>query len=134
MPGAISNIGPVQGLESEKKGELYQKSSSTTNYEISKKVISQKDNNYTNIKRITAAVTFDSSVLKDIQNKIDKYALKSYEAIHGDCPNLGDISKIDQTDIPSRGDRITIYTPKIEKITPAKTITPINIFTFSAIP
>ncbi|WP_048327823.1 DNA cytosine methyltransferase [Streptococcus dysgalactiae] len=33
--------------------------------------------------------------------EIDKYALKSYEAIHGDCPNLGDISKIETTDIPN---------------------------------
>lgn len=32
--------------------------------------------------------------------EIDKYALKSYEAIHCDCPNLGDISKIETTDIP----------------------------------
>ena len=32
--------------------------------------------------------------------EIDKCALKSYEAIHGDCPNLGDISKIDPNDIP----------------------------------
>ena len=32
--------------------------------------------------------------------EIDKYALESYEAIHGDCPNLGDISKIDPNDIP----------------------------------
>ena len=32
--------------------------------------------------------------------EIDKFALKSYEAIHGECPNLGDISKIDIKDIP----------------------------------
>ena len=32
--------------------------------------------------------------------EIDKYALKSYEAIHGDCPNLGDISKIDPNTVP----------------------------------
>lgn len=32
--------------------------------------------------------------------EIDKFALKSYEAIHGECPNLGDISKIDVKDIP----------------------------------
>ncbi len=31
---------------------------------------------------------------------IDKFALKSYEAIHGDCPNLGDISQIETSDIP----------------------------------
>ena len=32
--------------------------------------------------------------------EMDKYALASYEAIHGDCPNLGDISKIDPNTIP----------------------------------
>ena len=32
--------------------------------------------------------------------EIDKYALASYDAIHGDCPNLGDISKIDPNTIP----------------------------------
>lgn len=32
--------------------------------------------------------------------EIDKYALKSYEAIHGDCPNVGDISKLNVEDIP----------------------------------
>lgn len=40
-----------------------------TNYEISRKFVSQKDYNYTNVKRVTAAVTFDSSILKDIPNK-----------------------------------------------------------------
>lgn len=32
--------------------------------------------------------------------EIDKFALKSYEAIHGDCPNFGDISKINANDLP----------------------------------
>ncbi|HSQ90534.1 DNA cytosine methyltransferase [Romboutsia sp.] len=33
--------------------------------------------------------------------EIDKFALKSYEAIHGDCPNFGDISKINPNDLPN---------------------------------
>lgn len=33
-------------------------------------------------------------------SEIDKYALKSYQAIHGDCPNYGDISKINPKDLP----------------------------------
>ncbi len=60
VPGAISNIGPVQGLESQKKGETYQKSSTTTNYEISKKVVNSKDE-FAKIKRLTAAVVVDGA-------------------------------------------------------------------------
>ncbi|MGM0519210.1 MAG: flagellar basal-body MS-ring/collar protein FliF [Campylobacterota bacterium] len=40
-----------------------------TNYEISKKIINQKDENYADLSRITAGVTFDSSVLEDVENK-----------------------------------------------------------------
>jgi flagellar M-ring protein FliF len=67
-----------------------------TNYEISKKIITQKDNNYTNIKRITAAVTFDSSVLKDIQNK-DEF-ITSLESIVQDTIGYDKV----------RGDKITV--------------------------
>lgn len=60
VPGAISNIGPVQGLESNKKSETYQKSSTTTNYEISKKVVNSKDE-FAKIKRLTVAVVVDGN-------------------------------------------------------------------------
>lgn len=33
-------------------------------------------------------------------SEVDKYALNSYKAIHGDCPNYGDISKINPKDLP----------------------------------
>ena len=32
--------------------------------------------------------------------EIDKFAIKSYEAIHGEVNNLGDISKVDPNDVP----------------------------------
>ena len=32
--------------------------------------------------------------------EIDKYALQAYEAVHGNCPNYGDISKIDWSIVP----------------------------------
>jgi len=67
-----------------------------TNYEISKKVIKQKDNNYTNVKRITAAVTFDSTVLKDIENKEE--FLKSLESVVEDTIGFD----------KARGDKITV--------------------------
>lgn len=33
-------------------------------------------------------------------SEIDKYALQAYEAVHGHCPNYGDISKINWEDVP----------------------------------
>ncbi len=67
-----------------------------TNYEISKKIIKQKDNNYSRVKRITAGVTFDSSILKDVTNK-DEF-LKSLESMVQDA--IGYDKK--------RGDKITV--------------------------
>ena len=34
-------------------------------------------------------------------SEIDKFAIKSYEAIHGECPNYGDISKINPKNLPN---------------------------------
>ncbi|BBG66481.1 flagellar M-ring protein FliF [Hydrogenimonas sp.] len=58
VPGAVSNIGPVQGLESSSNKEKYQKSTTTTNYEISKTVSNIKGP-FASIKRVTAAVVVD---------------------------------------------------------------------------
>lgn len=33
-------------------------------------------------------------------SEIDKYALQAYQAVHGHCPNYGDISQIDWTAVP----------------------------------
>jgi DNA (cytosine-5)-methyltransferase 1 len=33
-------------------------------------------------------------------SEIDKYAIQAYEAIHGECPNYGDISKINWEEVP----------------------------------
>ncbi len=68
----------------------------TTNYEISKKIIDEKNNNYSSIKRVTAAVTFDSSILTDVQNK-DEF-LASIQSVVEDT--VGFDSK--------RGDKITV--------------------------
>ncbi|RXJ83351.1 flagellar basal-body MS-ring/collar protein FliF [Arcobacter cloacae] len=81
-----------------------------TNYEISKKIISQKDNNYTNIKRITAAVTFDDSVLKDVQNK-DEF-IASLESV------IQDTIGYDQ----ARGDKVTVKDFKFIGVKPIEQI------------
>ncbi len=58
VPGAVSNIGPVEGLKSQQNAEKYEKTNATTNYEISKKV-SQSKGEFAIVKRITAAVVVD---------------------------------------------------------------------------
>ena len=58
VPGTVSNIGPVQGLESQKTTEKYSKNTGTTNYEIGKTVSTTKSQ-FARIKRITVAVVVD---------------------------------------------------------------------------
>ena len=58
VPGAVSNIGPVQGIESKSSGEKYEKSNVSTNYEIGKTVSTTKGE-FATIKRVTAAVVVD---------------------------------------------------------------------------
>ncbi len=68
VPGAVSNIGPVQGLkDSGQKKETYTKSTTTTNYEISKK-ISKSKGEFAVLKRLTAAVVVDGKY----KDKLDK--------------------------------------------------------------
>ena len=81
-----------------------------TNYEISKKIITQKDNNYTNIKRITAAVTFDSSVLKDVTNK-DEF-ITSLESVVQDTIGYD----------KARGDKITVKDFKFIGVKPIEQV------------
>ncbi len=68
VPGAVSNIGSVQGAGStNQQKETYTKSTTTTNYEISKK-ISKSKGQFAILKRLTAAVVIDGKY----KNKLDK--------------------------------------------------------------
>jgi flagellar M-ring protein FliF len=58
VPGAVSNVGPVQGIKDNTLKEDYSKATTTTNYEISK-TIKQTKESFAKIKRITAAVIID---------------------------------------------------------------------------
>ncbi|PLY09833.1 MAG: flagellar M-ring protein FliF [Arcobacter sp.] len=85
--GANGNAGIQSNNESAKN---------ITNYEISKKVIDEKSNNYSQVKKVNAAVTFDSSALKDVQNR-DEF-LASIESIVQDTIGYD----------KRRGDKITV--------------------------
>ncbi len=70
VPGVQSNIEDPEaqnGLKTTKASS--EEAKNVTNYEISKKIINQKNNAYASIANITAAVTFDSKILEKIENK-----------------------------------------------------------------
>lgn len=70
IPGAESNIeDPDQENKLKTTKTSKEEAKNVTNYEISKRIISQKDNAYAGISNITAAVTFDSSVLEKLDDK-----------------------------------------------------------------
>lgn len=95
--GVDNNIQVPAGTGGNSNSQASSEGTNTvTNYEISKKIIKQKDNNYSRINRITAGVTFDSTVLKDVENK-DEF-LNSIESIVQDT--IGYDSK--------RGDKVTV--------------------------
>ncbi len=97
VPGAQSNIenpDEQNGVKTTKASK--EEAKNVTNYEISKKVINQKNNGYASIANITAAVTFDSSLLEKIENK--------EEFVTG----LNDIVQRAIGYKESRGDKVTV--------------------------
>jgi len=80
VPGAESNIkdGTNKGGVKKTKASS-EEAKNTTNYEITKKIVSEKNNAYAQIAKITAAVTFDSSILEKLDNKEE--FLKSVDSI-----------------------------------------------------
>jgi flagellar M-ring protein FliF len=108
VPGAVSNIGPVQGLKSQKSGEKYQKSSTTTNYEISKKTINIKGE-FATIKKISVAVVVDGSYQfsKDKAGKVTN-ELKYIPLTKQQMSSIENIVKQTVGYDKKRGDEVTV--------------------------
>lgn len=138
VAGVDNNIQtPGTGAGNNNIASNSENTNTVTNYEISKKVITQKDNNYTNIKRITAAVTFDSSVLKDVPNKEEFIiSLESivqdtigYDKVRGDKITVKDfkfigVKPIDQVaqTVDENGNAIVIDNAPVDTISMIKSI------------
>ncbi|MGP1485171.1 MAG: flagellar basal-body MS-ring/collar protein FliF [Campylobacter sp.] len=115
VPGAVSNIGPVEGLEDNKMKELYSKSSATTNYEISKKVERIKDQ-FATIKRLSAAVVVDGKYIdkKDENGK----SLGELEYVALTDTQLAQINSLIRQAVgfkEDRGDEITVSNFEFQK-------------------
>ncbi len=108
VPGAVSNIGPVEGLQSQQGSEQYEKSNVSTNYEISKTVSSTKGE-FATIKRVTAAVVVDGKY----KNKLDEAGLPTddMEYVTREESELEAISSLVKQAIGAntgRGDLVTV--------------------------
>jgi flagellar M-ring protein FliF len=108
VPGAVSNIGPVQGLQSQQSAETYTKNSSTTNYEISKTVSTTKGE-FAKIKRLTAAVVVDGRYEPKVDADGNPTDEMGYVAL--DESQLDAIRSLVQQSIgfdEQRGDQVTV--------------------------
>ncbi len=108
VPGAISNIGPVQGTQKNKpNGEKYEKSSTTTNYEISKKVTNIKGE-FAKIKRITAAVVVDGKYKTILDEKTKNENIKYIALDETEIEAINNIVKNSIGFNKKRGDTVTV--------------------------
>ena len=102
VPGAVSNIGPVQGMKNNNVVEKYNKSEATTNYEISTTVKDVKEP-LAKIKRITAAVVVDGHYQKDKKGNVKFIPLSKIE-----LANIENLVKNTIGFDPKRGDSVTV--------------------------
>ncbi|NPA11523.1 MAG: flagellar basal body M-ring protein FliF [Epsilonproteobacteria bacterium] len=102
VPGAVSNIGPVQGLKSNQIVDKYNKSETTTNYEISTTIKDVKEA-VGKIKRITAAVVVDGHYKQTKDGKKEFVPLSEVE-----IANIQNLVKNAIGFNPKRGDSVSV--------------------------
>ncbi|UCM99742.1 flagellar M-ring protein FliF [Sulfurimonas sp. SWIR-19] len=115
VPGTVSNIGPVQGLASNKMVEKYSKNSGTTNYEVGKTVSTTKSQ-FARIKRITAAVVVDGKY----KPKLDKEGnpTDEMEYVPLDAADINALTSLASRSVgidPKRGDQISVQNLQFER-------------------
>lgn len=138
VPGAVSNIGPVQGLDSNQESEKYEKSSNTINYEISKKVTNVKGQ-FATIKRVSAAVVVDGNY--DLKTDEEGNTGSELEFIPLTPEQMASIDKIVKQTVgysQTRGDEVTVsnfeFKPLQKDGTKAPTQTVVDKISFYAGP
>ena len=108
VPGAVSNIGPVQGIEDNKPAEQYDKTVANTNYEISKQIIKTKPQ-FATIRRITAAVAVDGryDYVRD-ENGDATWTVKYFPLDEAEMNSITNLVKQAVGYDPNRGDEVTV--------------------------
>ncbi|MBL0687427.1 MAG: flagellar M-ring protein FliF [Sulfurospirillum sp.] len=138
VPGAVSNIGPVQGLQSDQARDKYEKSSSTINYEISKKITNVKGE-FATIRRLSTAVVVDGYYELVTDEQREDIGKLEYIALSvAQMNSINDIVKQTVGFNETRGDEVTVsnfeFKPlqKSDKKAPTQSI--IDEFSFYSAP
>ena len=142
VPGTVSNIGPVQGLQSTASSEKYEKNTGTTNYEVGKTVSTTKSE-FARIKRITAAVIVDGKYSFKTNEDGTQSDELEYKAL--DEPDLQALSSLVEQSIGidvARGDTVSVKNlqfkrdnaePTVDGVTQAITFTQTYLTPFSSL-
>lgn len=100
VPGAVSNIGPVTGLNDESK-EKYEKNQSTINYEVGK-TVNEVKGEFGTLRRLSAAVVVDGKYRKNGEDfeyiALDPKALQNIDALVKQAIGFSD----------ARGDNVSV--------------------------
>ena len=115
VPGTVSNIGPVQGLNAKKSTQKYSKSTGTTNYEVGKTVSTTKSQ-FARVKRITAAVVVDGKYKTKIAK--DGKSTDESEYVPLDKADIDALTALASRSIgidKARGDKITVQNLQFER-------------------
>jgi flagellar M-ring protein FliF len=115
VPGTVSNIGPVKGMESDKTVDKYTKNTGTTNYEVGKTVSTTKSQ-FARVKRITAAVVVDGKY----KHVLDKAGVKADTLTYVplDEADLNALTSLASRSIgidKARGDQISVQNLQFER-------------------
>lgn len=114
VPGAVSNIGPVQGLDSLDSKELYEKNQTTTNYEISK-TISEITGEFGTLKRLSAAVVVDGNY-----ELINEDGIEKMKYIPISAEKMNEINNLVKQAIgfsQNRGDEVSVSNFELNSVT-----------------
>ena len=115
VPGAVSNIGPVEGLKSNAVSEKYEKNTGTTNYEIGK-TVSTTQSQFARIKRITAAVVVDGKYKAKLDKDSKPTDELEYEALSNtDIDALTSLVSRSIGIDEARGDKITVQNLQFQR-------------------
>ena len=122
VPGAVSNIGPVQGLDDNSGKEKYEKSQNTTNYEVGK-TVNEIKGEFGLLTRLSAAVVVDGRY-----KKVMKDGVQSIEYVPMSEAEMEKINSLVKQAIgfnQKRGDDVTVsnfeFNAKTENFVPVTT-------------